>query len=213
MRVMPANHRSLRLQQLALDFPDKIGHLYSPGGFSTVYPMFPFALDNGAFSAFRNGTPFDEGSFLDLCQRIKGTQIDPFWVVVPDKVGDAVETKRLWKEWAPLLRSDYRWPLAFAVQDGMIRQDVPSDADVVFIGGSTEWKGAWVPSWAAWCPRVHVARVNRPRALEYLEGLGVESCDGTGWFRGDKTQTQGLLDWVQGIRRQVWLFSTDEMAG
>jgi hypothetical protein len=27
--------------------------------------------------------------------------------------------------------------------------------------------------------------------------LGCESCDGTGWNRGDRRQTQGLEDWAR----------------
>lgn len=73
--------------------------------------------------------------------------------------------------------------MAFAAQDGMTPADVPSDADVVFVGGSTSWKWANLRMWTDNFPRVHVGRVNSRRLLEQAEQAGAESCDGTGWFR------------------------------
>lgn len=41
-----------------------------------------------------------------------------------------------------------------------------------------------------------------------LESMGVESCDGTGWLRGDKTQTAGVEEWArsraQPITSPLW---------
>ena len=69
--------------------------------------------------------------------------------------------------------------------------------DVICIGGTTEWKWATVEMWVKAFPRVHVLRVNSPTKLDWLESIGVESCDGTGWNRGDKTQTFGLEQWAR----------------
>jgi len=64
--------------------------------------------------------------------------------------------------------------------------------EVIAVGGSTEWKWATVEMWANEFSRVHLLRCNSPAKLPYLRDLGVESCDGTGWNRGDKRQTAGL---------------------
>jgi len=69
--------------------------------------------------------------------------------------------------------------------------------DVVCVGGSTEWKWTTVEQWAKNFKRVHLLRCNAPLKLPYLESLGIESCDGTGWNRGDKTQTKGLEEFVR----------------
>lgn len=69
--------------------------------------------------------------------------------------------------------------------------------DVIAIGGTTEWKWSTVEMWAKEFPRVHVLRVNSPSKLDYLESLGIESCDGTGWNRGDREQTLGLELWAR----------------
>ena len=87
--------------------------------------------------------------------------------------------------------SAFGCPLAFAAQDGMTPADVPNNADVVFIGGTTSWKWRNLLSWTVAFPRVHVGRVNSRRLLEQAETAGAESCDGTGWFR-DPTRTAEL---------------------
>ena len=96
----------------------------------------------------------------------------------------------------PVIRS-YGWPAAFAVQDGMTSGDVPAEADVVFVGGSTAWKRRTMHEWCDHFPRVHVGRVNTGRWLWECDEAGAESCDGTGWFRGDKAQTNSLLSYLR----------------
>lgn len=55
-------------------------------------------------------------------------------------------------------------------------------------------------------PRIHVGRVNTERMLWMAHEAGAESCDGTGWFRGDKAQLAGLMryldDSTNGVRDQ-----------
>lgn len=192
MMVMPANHSSAH--QLAAQYGRHlVGHLYSPGGYRSPREL-ECAVDNGVFA---KGDAWDADTFLHM---LDGMQIDgvrPRWVLVPDVVADREQTLAKWQEWAPRLRRYYGWPLAFAVQDGMTVEDVPADADVVFVGGSTRWKWQTVALWCAHFPRVHVGRVNTERRLWQCARLGAESCDGTGWFRdvGGK-QAQGLRNYL-----------------
>src|SRR5690606_19465502 len=83
----------------------------------------------------------------------------PRWLLVPDVVADRDATIARWREWEPKLRP-FGFPLAFAVQDGMTAEDVPADADVIFVGGTTDWKWRTVWRWCHDFPRVHVGRVN-----------------------------------------------------
>jgi hypothetical protein len=121
-----------------------------------------------------------------------GCADSPVVGAVADVVGNRVRTLALWRRWAPYLRRRYDWPLAFVVQDGMTKADLPRDADVVFVGGSTAWKQQTAAYWCTHHPRVHIGRVNGERDLWRYHRAGAESCDGTGWFRGSRRQLDGL---------------------
>lgn len=159
----------------------------------------PFAIDNGAFPCFTNRKPWDATRFIAGLDKIATgcveQRTDPSWLLVPDVVCDREATIASWHEWLPRL-TGYGWPLAFAVQDGMDIGDVPREAQVVFVGGSTPWKRATMARWCQSFPRVHVGRINTYRWLRVCEKLGAESCDGTGWFHGDNDQLEGLRKWL-----------------
>jgi hypothetical protein len=163
----------------------------------------PYALDNGAFGAFKNGTAFDEKAFFGLCDWAKASGIAPRWVLVPDVVTDANATLVLWDHlW--LRVQEYGWPLAFAAQDGHEPRHVPENADVVFIGGSTDWKRLNIHRFCLHHPRVHVGRINTHKWLSLCAHAGAESVDGTGFFRGDRVQLEGLISFLEeqhGINR------------
>ena len=196
MIVMPANSNKLIVGYLAGKYPGRLGHLYSPGGFRGPYPFLPFGIDNGRFPCWQTQRVWDEGSFIGLLDRVMDTGSRPLWIVVPDVVADRDATLREWDKWAPRLK-DYGWPLAMAVQDGMTPDDVPAEAKVIFVGGSTEWKKTTLHDWTDEFDNVHVGRVNSPKWLWECDRAGVMSCDGTGWFRGDKVQLAGLLFYLE----------------
>lgn len=173
-----------------------LGHLYSPDGWRTPVPWLPYALDNGAFGAYRSGRPWDASAFVTHLERAYAAAIRPLWVVVPDVVANREATIARWSFWSEHIRATYDFPLAFAVQDGMTPGDVPTGADVVFVGGSTDWKRATIATWCRHFPRVHVARINTGRWLWYCWAHGVESVDGTGWFRGCADQLAELATYL-----------------
>lgn len=191
MIVMPGNHTGIEFGRMVGMYPDQLGHLYSPGEHRGPWKWLPYSLDNGAFIAFTKGTEFDGEKFLAHCEWARSAGPQPRWVVVPDVVTDAAATLARWIEWAPVLRR-YGWPLAFAAQDGHTPADVPADADLVFIGGSTEWKRQSIRPFCSAFNRVHVGRINTYKWLRFCADAGAESCDGTGWFRGDREQLAGL---------------------
>lgn len=197
MIVMLSNSTGATTRELFDRFPGRIAHLMSPDGWRK--PWGEYALDNGAFPAFTNGTPWDAAIFRRLCEKAVTLGRAPRWVVVPDVVGNREDTLRSWEVWAPTIRSDYGFPLAFACQDGMTPADVPDDADVLFVGGTTAWKWESLPMWCATGRRVHVGRVNSPSALFRCQELGVESIDGTGWPIGgpDNPQWRGLVAFLE----------------
>ena len=208
--VMPANNTSALVKQLGRFFPGRLGLLIGPGGWREPCPYLPYALDNGAFGAWRAGSEWDAAAFVALLEKAKAADEAgrgaPIWVAVPDVVADAPGTRAKWTEWEPVVRA-YGFRCAFVVQDGMERQDVPASADLVFVGGSTAWKWSTLPAWTSWFRRVHVGRVNTLKRLVDCHELGVESVDGTGWFRGDITQGRELVQYVSRTHaRQVTIF-------
>ena len=136
-----------------------------------------FAMDNGAFARF------EAKGFLTMLAKHEARKDLCRFVTAPDVVGCARRTLECFRHWQPRLA---KWPVAFVCQDGQENLDIPWDnCSAVFIGGSTEWKmsnhaAAIVKASKAigkWC---HVGRINTPGRLEYFEGLGADSCDGTG---------------------------------
>ncbi len=199
--LVAANSNQL-LHRLANEFPGKLGWMVSPATkFFTPRPWLPYAIDNGVYAAHSLGIEWNEDSFLNLLDKYKMQRQQPMWIVVPDKVGNKDETLWLWDLYRPRLEK-YGWKMAFVAQDGMVPSDVPCSADLVFIGGSTNWKWRNVALFATSCERVHVGRVNWHDKLEYCERLGIMSVDGSGFFRqGDGPRSHQLVDFISGHRR------------
>lgn len=201
---MPANATGWFWHALARE-TGRLGHLYSPGAQRGPWPWFPYALDNGAFSCWDpKSNAFDDAKWAGIehawNRLVVWAEIAPLkarWAIVPDVPGNAARTFERWEKFAPGLT---RIPRALAVQDGMTPTDVLAlriKPEVIAVGGSTDWKWATVAEWAARFPRVHLLRCNSPTRLYELESMGVESCDGTGWSRGDRKQTSGLEEWAR----------------
>lgn len=229
MRVHIANNSGREARRLADRFPDRIGHIYGPTGFRGPFPEFRrYVGDNNRWPAFVNEEEWSEAVYRAFLARVLDAPIQPLWMAVPDVVCDRDATISSWYEWAPQMRDmssqlpDGSWPLAFVVQDGMTKHDVPNGADVVFVGGSTEWKWKTVGYWCEHFSRVHVGRVNTEKLLWQAHRAGAESCDGSGWFRGNRRQLDGLWYYLadsEGLSHdaahgpmQARLFSLGEVA-
>lgn len=200
MTVMPANQTN-ELVHLWAALYGNVGHLYTPARSERVRPWIPYALDNGRYAQTLKGEAFDDDAYWRYLDSFASRSFRPMWIAVPDVPFNGDETLFWWDRYAFTCR-EYGIPLALVVQDGMSVADVEErKPDVVFIGGSTEWKWATVGQWCHAFPRVHVGRVNSPDRLYQLHELGAESCDGSGWFRGKAPQVVGLgrfLAWQAG---------------
>jgi len=198
---MPSNHSSPTIHWMAGKHPGKLGWLVGPSARkkTKLRDWMPYALDNDAFSAFTHGTEWDEHAWLELISWARMSIQKPMWAVVPDVVGDALKTIEKWFRFSPVVDAA-KIKTAFAVQDGMDADDVPSNADVVFVGGTTAWKWRTAEMWCSTFPRVHIGRVNTLEKLWFCERIGAESVDGTGWFRdpSDETKIPKLIRWMEG---------------
>ena len=193
MIVMPSNNSGKECSDLFRRFPGRLAHLQSADSLRTPKFGLDWSLDNGVFGAFTKGVEWDETNFYHWLD--KHADKDPNWVVVPDSVGDREKTLAMWEEHSPRVRA-YGVPVAFVVQDGMTVDDVPP-CDAVFVGGSTEWKWRNLRTWTSNFPRVHVGRVNTERLLWMADRAGAESADGTGMFRGDQDQLDGVIRYLE----------------
>lgn len=138
----------------------------------------PWAADNDCYQGL------DQPAYLRMLATIHGLP-GCLFVVVPDVVGDADATDRLWHTWAPLL-DELGLPKAYVLQDGCRR--IAHTADAVFVGGTDLFKtshraeqlvkeakqrGLWV----------HMGRVNTDGRIRYANSIGCDSVDGSKWPR------------------------------
>jgi len=143
---------------------------------------FPYALDNGAWTAFQQGRQFDEAAFT---RALRDMGRDADWTVIPDIVAGGLASLEMSLRWMRRVLDESPRAL-IAVQDGMSADDVAGFIGPrvgVFIGGSTAWKLETLPQWStlardkgAWC---HVGRVNSARRISACIAAGATSFDGT----------------------------------
>jgi hypothetical protein len=204
LMVMPSNNSSAIVHYWAGKYEGRIGWLVGPSAMkkTKLRSWMPFALDNDAFASWTTGRPWDEAAWLNMLTAVAMHNLTPLWVLVPDVVADREATLAKWEQYAPVA-ARYGWPLAIAVQDGMTPADIPISAEVIFIGGTTEWKWRSLPMWAQTGKRVHVGRVNEVERLHICERWRVESVDGTGWMQGTEhgRQATALAEWLAGQRK------------
>lgn len=165
---------------------------------------FRYALDNGAWSAYQQGTPFDEGKFETALNKL-GAGAD--WVTLPDIVAGGMDSLALSLRWRDRVLAASPYAL-LPVQDGMTIEAVRPCLGPrvgIFVGGSTEWKLATLPLWGAlgrelrcW---VHVGRVNTQRRITSCALAGATSFDGTSASRYAVT-----LPRLDGANRQLVLW-------
>jgi len=141
-----------------------LGQMITPKAGNRLVPGATFAIDNGVVKLVDKQPVNDPAWSVERWRaRLVRYQHAPdcLFAVVPDAVGDASETDRRWRQWAPAVRH-YGYRAAYVAQNGCSR--IPDDADVLFIGGDTAWKlGAQVRRLIAWGPTT-----NLPKLLAWL---------------------------------------------
>lgn len=168
---------------------------------------FPYALDNGAWTAHTQGGGFDERKFMRLVEKM-GHAAD--WLAVPDIVAGGERSLDYSQQWLPRLQGVC--PLLLPVQDGMtvdmVRHLIGPDLGI-FLGGSAEWKERSAHEWGALAKAqrayFHVARVNTRRRMRIAFYAGADSFDGSGPSRFLK-QARLMTRWLQELNQSNDLF-------
>lgn len=167
---------------------------------------FPYALDNGAWTAFRE---WGEGkratpqpclrSFVQAVDKL-GAGAD--FIIVPDIVAGGLASWAMTRAWLRRLRRrpDLRGAtFLLPVQNGMGPELVDRFLGPrvgIFVGGDTAWKEATLGQWGALARRrgaiCHAGRVNTRRRIVLCELAGIHSFDGSSASRF--VDTLPLLD-------------------
>lgn len=182
----------------------RLGCIDTPLQGNRIDPAWDVIADNGCFS-----DQWDADRWWDWLQ-----QHDPVrFAVCPDVVDlDGGETHwptvDLWHEWAPRIRSLGHEP-AFVLHRGATVDTIPSTANVLFIGGDTEWKLG--PEVASLCVHMggrwlHMGRVNSLRRFRTARTLGCDSVDGTHLTFAPDLELPKLLRWIdeQRVAPMLW---------
>lgn len=155
------------------------GEMTQPG----EYPprRLPWAMDNGAFGAWKAGLPFDAPAFRAALYRAT-LFTPPEFVVCPDLVAGGVESLRFSMDWRPEMPRE--WRSFLAVQDGMEDEHVEPvlrHFAGVFVGGTLRWKvrtgAAWVRLAHKHGRPCHVGRVGTGRRVRWARRIGADSID------------------------------------
>jgi hypothetical protein len=166
-----------------------------------------WAADTGCFA---KPEKFDPLTYLGWLARYQDAQDRCLFATMPDVVRDAAATLKKVQPWPRILRAMGYKP-ALVAQDGLEALPVPwDDFDVLFIGGSTEWKlgdhatmvirdakkrGKWV----------HAGRVNSLRRLRHCQWQGCDSADGTFVGFGPDKNLPRMKRWLETMERQPML--------
>lgn len=178
-----------------------IGLLIQPGTKQyakriAAYPT--FAIDNGCFAA---KTYVGDAAYLAWLDTLPRTAL---FATAPDVVGDAAATI---ERSAPML-SKIRalgFAVAFVAQDGLEDLETPWDSfDVLFIGGSTEWKLSPAAKQLTdeahrRGKRVHMGRVNSGKRLRLADLWRCETADGTFLAFGPSANLPRLTSWLEDL--------------
>lgn len=142
----------------------------------------PYILDNGAFTAYKNNTLWDVDQFVRRLSQIEDEMPrEPDFVVLPDVVTDPEGTYDRAEPWKSLI--DYN--TAFAVQDGMRPERAAEFAAEIgcvalFVGGTVRWKRTHAPTIVE---RAHDygldCHIARPGNIGWAEEIGADSVDTT----------------------------------
>lgn len=194
-----------------------IGLLVQPGNYYhlRVQHYGAWGGDNGAFSKKEGFNPVKFRAMLAQ-PNLHANKSTCLFIAAPDVlvvladgtvIGDAVATLAQFPAWATEIKA-FGFPVALVAQNGLedmldqVRWDL---VDVLFLGGSTEWKlgeGArkCVEAAKAHGKRTHMGRVNSYKRLALAQSWGVDTADGTFMAFGPKQNLPRLLVWLDKLK-------------
>lgn len=173
----------------------------------TPTPGEPWALDNGAYSAYRRGLAPDFDAFFHRLQTAmlavtSGSLHPPRFVVTPDLINQGNQSLRFSHRWADHIHAQFPdTPLFLPVGDNADPATVTRllpPFDGLFLAGSDAFK-AGLNHWLAPLPptRLHYARCSTPDHVARAAQLRCESLDTAYPFRYKPALLPFLTAWLQ----------------
>jgi hypothetical protein len=114
-------------------------------------------------------------------------------------------TLERWKYYGPLIERHGYTP-AFVCQVGSTPDNVPDEAEVLFIGGTTDWKlGSEARAIVEkhrdtkW---IHMGRVNSYKRFKYAHQIGCDSTDGTVLVYAPTENLERIFKWQRKLKEQ-----------
>lgn len=176
----------------------ELGMMLTPRDRRRPLPGVTWAADNGCYG---KGYPGHKLWFRWLMRHSPMARTCLF-ATAPDMVGNAARTLELSAPWLPRIRA-VGYPAALVAQDGLEHLAVPwSTFDVLFLGGTTDWKLSpaareLVQDALAHGKRVHMGRVNSRKRLLLASDWGCHSADGTYLAFGPDLNLNRLRTWLE----------------
>lgn len=165
-----------------------------------------WGADNGCYS----NPELNVDEYLAWLKKSRSGLQTNLFATAPDVVGDADRTWERSKEVLPEIR-ELGYRAAFVAQDGMEDTDIQwPEFDVLFIGGTTEWKLSEASfglmkeaklrdKW------VHVGRVNSRRRIRIANLALADSVDGTTIAFSPDRKFEQLQRWMNELKSQPFL--------
>lgn len=158
-----------------------------------------WAADNGCFTS----KDFSEDAWWAWLSGLGITGC--LFATAPDVVADWPATLERSTPWLPRIRA-LGFPAALVAQDGATIETTPWDAfDVLFIGGTDDWKlgpdcCSLMAEAKARGKRVHVGRVNSFRRLHRSVLAGADTADGTFIAFGPDVNVPRVRHWLRRLQ-------------
>ncbi len=185
----------------------EVGLVDTPANSFAKSPGWVWAADNGCFN---ERTYVGDDAWFAWLTRNAGHADTCLFATAPDVVGDHDATLARSLPWLPRIRA-LGYPAAFVAQDGATVDTMPWDAfDVLFIGGSTEFKLGTVAADLALAAkarglRVHMGRVNSLKRLRHASAIGCDTADGTFLAFGPDVNLPKVRAWVSDLAHRPHL--------
>ena len=192
----------------------QLGRIWTNAKPRAAYDREPLAVDNGAYSSWRQGKPWNGDKFLRHIDRVYETGLSPDWVVIPDVVGNARES--IARSWTWVDRIPDEWPKLLALQDDYTPEAAEHFApliDGIFLGGLPEFQATNARPWRQWCNDrgllFHWGGVGKFWKLQAAYDLGCDSVDSSQmlWSR---THWSRWMRAIRGLGSDANLFNRDE---